>query len=64
MVTTVGRAVRVLDLVSEGCRFESHSGRNWKTLMFHPAVNGCLTIVGEGLKWRTERIGRHLPYAT
>ena len=32
----------------EGRKFESDSGRDWKTLTVHQAVNGCLTFV----KWR------------
>ena len=37
-----------------GSRFNSHSGRDWKTLTGSSTVNGYLTIVWEGLLRRLE----------
>ena len=51
-------------LTLEGLRFESHLGRNLKTLTVHPTANGYLTtIIGEDLRGRKETIGHHLSYA-
>ena len=44
---TVVRWLRVLDL---GREFKSISGLCWKILTVHPAVNGYITIVREGLR--------------
>ena len=35
--------------------FEPHSGQDWITFSVHPAMNGYLTMVGEGCR-RKERI--------
>ena len=40
--------VRMLDFGADGHRLESHSDQDWKTLTAHPAVNGYLTMFGEG----------------
>ena len=50
--------LRVLDFGAEGLRFEF--GQHWKTLTFHPAVNGYLTSYREGLIRQKEKIGHHL----
>ena len=42
------RAVREHSCKAEGPRFKSHSAQYWKALIAHPAVNGYLTIIGEG----------------
>ena len=43
-----GLVVRALDYGAEGPGFESHSGRNWKILSVHPAVNGYLALFRAG----------------
>ena len=42
-----GYIYRVVGCVSEGRRFQSHSGLDWTTLTVHPAMNGYLAFVGE-----------------
>ena len=41
-----GQGVRAFGCNAEGCRLESHSDQDWKTLTAHQAMNGYLPIVG------------------
>ena len=46
----------MLGFGAESCMFKSDAGKDWENFTDHPAVIGFLTIVGEGLRWRKERI--------
>ena len=43
------------------CRgLKSHSRRGWKALTVHPVVNVYRTSLGDGLRWRQERVRHRL----
>ena len=48
----------------EGRRSESNFSHDWKILTVHPAGNGYLITIGEGLWWRKERIGQAFNHFT